>query len=436
MRVFGRALLSRLVRVEPGEDGALLWSCAYFFFLLGSAFVIRPLREEMGILGGVKNLPWLFLGTLLSMLALSPVFSTLVSWLPRRRFVPLVGHFFSLNLLVFFGLLRFLPPGAKLHAARAFFIWASVFNLFAVSVFWGVMADCFRSDQGQRLFGFIGAFGTLGGLAGSSLSAGLVRPLGEQPLLLLAVVLLQAGVWSFRRLQRHPVQGLSSGPAPHNAQEIRSVPGPAPVPASLLYGPLSGLRLVLRSPYLLLISLYLLLFTISSTLAYFAQAQIAAAGIADSSARTAFFARIDLWVNLFALVLQGAVAGRILSAVGIGGTLMVLPVLTLIGFAVLGLSPTLTVLMLFQVARRATDYGISKPAREVLYTVVGRQEKYAAKSFIDTVVYRSGDALGAGAAGVLTGLHLGGKGLVVLAVGMAPLALLWAAVGLHLGRRT
>src|SRR5260221_7209578 len=147
--------------VRPGEGKALCWSFAYFFCLLAGYYVLRPLRDEMGVAGGVRNLQWLFTATFFAMLAAVPVFGAVVARLPRRRFVPLVYQFFVVNIVTFWVLLTF--DVGKIHVARVFFVWISVFNLFAVSVFWSFMADLFASEQGKRLFGFIGAGGTAGG---------------------------------------------------------------------------------------------------------------------------------------------------------------------------------------------------------------------------------------------------------------------------------
>src|SRR5687768_852887 len=229
--------LNRLVAVRPDEVRALLWSFAYFFCLLAGYYVLRPLRDEMGIAGGVRNLQWLFTATFVAMLAAVPVFGALVARLPRRRFIPLVYHFFVINLLVFWFL--FVLDYGKVHVARVFFVWISVFNLFAVSVFWSFMADLFRSDQGKRLFGCIAAGGSAGALAGPLLTVGLAQPLGPVNLLLVAAVLLEAAVLCARRLE-------SASPQPAPAQST----APEGQPPVLGGNALAGFLLVLRSPYL------------------------------------------------------------------------------------------------------------------------------------------------------------------------------------------
>ena len=387
----------------------------------------------MGLAGGVRNLPWLFLCTLAAMLVATPLFGVLVTRFPRRQvFIPVLYRFFMLNLLIFCALLNLLPESADVHIGRVFYVWISVFNLFAVSVFWAFMADGFRLRQSKRLFGFIAVGGTLGAIAGSALTANLVEPLGRVTLILLSVCLLEAAVQCVRHLGRlfeRRAAGISAEDETtrQNSTETRPAGHDSAQPEG---GFLNGILLTLRSPYLLAITGYLFLYTLSSTFLYFEQAHIVADAIAERAARAALFARIDLWVNILTLVTQVVLTGRIIPRLGVGPTLMLLPALTALGFLGLGLAPVLTVLVIFQVLRRAGNYALVKPARETLYTVVSREEKYKAKSFIDTFVYRGGDALGASAFGLLTPIGVGLAGIAFLAI---PLALIWCIIGLYLG---
>ena len=418
-----RALLARAVELRDGEGPALGWGSAYFFLLLASYYVIRPLRDEFGVRGSENALSWLFVGTLLGTAALNPLFSELVTRLTRKVFVPVVYRVLLATLVLFWALLSFAPEGWRLPVAQAFFIWASVFNLFAVSVFWGFLADLFRPEQGKRLFGFVAVGGTLGAVAGAALTATLAGPLGPTNLILLAALLLEGAVFCVRGLVRHfRVDDASRALAP--GAEPEGVP-----PGS---GALSGLATVSRSGYLLGISLFLLLFTVSSTFLYFEQARIVKATFADSAQRTAWFARIDLWVNLLTAATQLFLSGRIVRALGVGGTLVALPVLTLAGFAALAVSPTAGVLALVMVTRRAGNFALFRPAREVLFTVLPREEKYAAKSFVDTFVYRFGDVVGAFADKGLRALGAVGATLAGL---FLPLAVAWALLSAWLGRR-
>jgi AAA family ATP:ADP antiporter len=409
-----RALLRRVVEVRDDEIGALLWSCAYSFAVLASFYVLRPLREEMGVAGGVKNLPWMFTGTLVATLAVSPLFSMLVSRYSRRRFIPYAYHFFAANLIVFFVLFRTLEGDARVAAARAFFVWTSVFNLFVVAVFWGYMADLFRSEQGKRLFGFIAAGGTLGAIAGSGLTTGAVHLIGATQLLLVAAALVQCAVLAFRRLDRLP---------------LATATGDTVMTRTGAWG---GLTLVLGSAYLLMICLYMLLYTTASTFTYLEQARLVAAASASPEARTAIFARIDLLVSILSLLLQGLLAGRIVRGIGVGPALVILPLVHLAGFASLVAWPILDMCVIFQVLRRGTDYGVAKPAREVLYTVLEREEKYKAKSFIDTFVYRGGDAV---SAWVYQLVIAGGEPAMRIAMASVPMITVWIGICLWLGGR-
>ena len=418
-----RAHLARAVDLREGEGPALGWASAYFFLLLASYYVIRPLRDEFGVRGSESALSWLFVGTLLGTAALNPLFSELVTRLTRKVFVPVVYRVLLGTLVLFWALLSFAPEGWRLPVAQAFFIWASVFNLFAVSVFWGFLADLFRPEQGKRLFGFIAVGGTLGAVAGAALTASLAGPLGPTNLILLAAVLLEGAVFCVRGLVRHfHVDDSTRAAAP--GAEPEGVP-----PGS---GALSGLATVSRSTYLLAISLFLLFFTVSSTFLYFEQARIVKATFTDSAARTAWFARIDLWVNLLSAFTQLFLAGRVVRLLGVGGTLVALPVLTLAGFAALAVSPTAGILALVMVTRRAGNFALFRPAREVLFTVLPREEKYAAKSFVDTFVYRFGDVVGAFADKGLRALGAVGATLAGL---FLPIAVGWALLSAWLGRR-
>ena len=413
------ARLRSLVRIEPGESKALGWSCAYFFLLLSSYYVIRPLRDEMGLRGTDDALSWLFVGTLAGTVALNPLFGALVRRYPRRVFVPFVYHVLAATLLLFYVLLRIMPSDSALPVARVFFVWVSIFNLFAVSVFWGFMADIWSSAQGKRLFGLVGVGGTVGAIAGGALTAGLVHAVGATRLLLLAAILLEGAVMAVRRLARIAV--------PRSA--------PAPPGEDGLTGPnawLEGLRLIARSPYLAGICLFLLLYAISSTFLYFEQARITRAAFADSASRVAFFARMDLAVNVIALTVQLFLTGRIIGWVGLGASLAVMPLLSAGGYLLLALMPVVPVLVGVQVLRRAAEFALVRPSREVLFTVVTRDEKYTAKSLIDTFVYRGGDVIGAWADRLLAALGAGGG---TLAVVFLPLGAAWVGLAAWLGRR-
>jgi len=389
--------LGRLVLVEAGEGVALLWSMAYFFLLLFGLYLLRPVREAIGIARGADKLPWLMTGTLLAMVLVNPAFAALVSKLPRRRFIPWVYRFFALTMLAFFLAFHFLPHRSP-ALGYAFYIWLSVFNLFVVSVFWGLMSDVWSEDQGKRLFGCIATGGTLGAIAGAALTGaitkgfaigGLVVKVDPLSLLLLSMLTLELAVQCVNRL----ASIFHLGDVAHGARE----PGP---------GPLEGLRLIVTSRYLQLICAYMLLFTITSTFLYLQQGSIVEQAFSGTAARTAAFARIDFWVNVLTLTTQVLLTGRIVTALGIPFVLAILPVLTLAGFGALWIWPTFGVMALFQVLRRGLHYAVDRPARELLYIPLGPEERYKSKPFIDTFVYRGGDLLGVWAPTALAALAI------------------------------
>jgi len=412
------ARFGQLIHAEPGEVKAVLSAFAYFFFLLSSYYILRPLRDETGVAGGVDKLPWLFSGTFVAMLLAVPAFSAIAARLPRHRFIPLVYRFFVANIVIFWALFHFAPAGFRVGAARAFFIWTSVYNLFVVSVFWGFMADIFRHEQGARLFGFIAAGGSAGALAGPLVTTWLVKPLGVANLLLVSALLLEASVQCVGVLHRWSVA--------HGQRPDERAAAQQPLGGDFL----SGIRLVFRSRFLLGICLYVVLLTATATLLYFEQARIVLHASGDPRVRTALFARIDLIVNVLTLLLQAFVTGRLVRGGGIRFGIGLLPVITILCFAILGLAPTLFVLMGVQAVRRATHFGIERPAREILYTDVSREERYKSKSFIDTVVYRGGDAATAWMSSWLQALGLGAVAGVAIA-----LSLLWLWNSLSLARK-
>jgi AAA family ATP:ADP antiporter len=415
--------LRQLLALRPGEGRALGWSFAYFFFLLAGYYVLRPLRDEMGIAGGVRNLHWLFTATFAVMLAAVPAYGALVARLPRRRFIPLVYHFFVANIAVFWLLLSF--DLGKVQVARVFFVWISVFNLFAVSVFWSYMADLFASEQGKRLFGFIAAGGSAGALLGPLLAVGLALPLGPVNLLIVAALLLELAVLCARRLETAAPPAAAVG-APH-ADTTAAPPGSA----GLGGGWLTGIAMVLRSPYLAGIALWVALLSLAGTFLYFQQANIVAAASDDPAVRTRIFASIDLAIGILTLIVQLLATGKLIGRFGVGRAAAALPLVFVLGFLLLAVAPMLLVVVAFQAIQRTANFALSNPAREVLFTVLQREEKYKAKNVIDIVVFRGADA----ASGWLFALMRGaGLELSTLSLAAVPLAGVWFALALALGR--
>jgi len=412
-------LLNRMIDVRPAELRALGWSWLYIFSVLSAYYILRPIRDEMGVAGGVENLQWLFTGTLFGMILVNPPFAALVAKLPRVRFISIAYRFFIANLLIFVLLLKIASAEQDIWIGRVFFIWTSVFNLFVVSVFWALMVDVFSSEQSKRLFGFISAGATLGAIVGSSITASLASHVPATYLMVGSAVLLEVAVFSVRQLSR--LSDVLHRRPTVGAEET-------PIGGSLL----SGFTHAFKSPYLVNVSVYILLYAITSTFLYFQQADIARQAFANRGARTAFFARIDLWVNILTLAAQLFVTGRVLGVFGVAFTLATLPALSVLGFSALAVTPTLVILVIYQVLRRAGNFAFARPSREVLFTVVPREDKYKAKSFIDTVVYRTGDQVGAWS---YAGLSFIGLGMIGIAITAVPISIAWLVNGLWLGRK-
>ena len=399
---------------------ALLWASLFCFCALFAYSILRPIRDAMGAESGVENLPWLFLATLVAMLIVNPPYAALVAKLPRVRFISYTYRFFASNLVAFF--LVFLLGGAQVQkvAGGVFFVWTSVFNLFVVSVFWAFMVDVFSREQGKRLFGFIGAGATVGAILGSSVPAFLAERVGTTPLLLISVVLLEAGVFAMRRLS-----GIATA--------LQTATGVAREEALIGGGMLAGFQRAVSSPYLLNVSLYMLLYTFTSTVLYFQQVDIAANYFDGRAARAAFFGKVDLTVNTLTLITQLFLTSRIIGALGVALTLSILPLFSLLGFAWLGIMPTIAAIVGLQVTRRASNFAIARPTREVLYTVLSREDKYKAKSFIDTAVYRLGDQVGAWSYAGLGALGLALPGIALYVA--VPISAVWLLNAFWLGRR-
>lgn len=404
------------VKVEAGERVPLLWSFLYFFCLLCGYYMLRPVRDEMAIEGGVQHLPWMMTGTFLTLLLATPLFGFLSARLPRARLMLSVYAFFIGHLLLFFAAMT-----SQWHPewiARAFFVWLSVFNLFVVSVFWSFMADVFSPAQGVRLFGVIAAGGSAGAIAGPVLTTG-VTYLCPIPVLMLvsAVWLMLCGICIYR---------LDGWAAAHSAH--RKAVADVPLGGSMW----AGIRAVAASPYLLGICAYLFLLTMSATVLYMEQTALVGREIPSPESRTRLFAWLDFIVNVLTFVMQVWVTNRLVLRFGLGAALLVLPVVTATGFAAIVFSPLLPVFLTLTVARRVGEYAIAKPAREVLFTVLNREDKYKAKNFIDTAVSRGGDA---STGWLVSGVKALGATTGIVAGALVPLMLLWGWVGWRLGQQ-
>jgi AAA family ATP:ADP antiporter len=409
------AVLAPFVEVERHEIAGLLWSFAFFFFVLCAYYIIRPLRDEMGVSLGPERLQWLFSAVFVVMLGAVPLFGWVVSSFARRRIVPIVYGFLIANLLGFWATFQIGAHGAVV--AGTFFVWVSVFNLFVVSLFWSLMSDLYRSEQATRLYGFIAAGGSAGALAGPLFTQSLVGSVGPTNLLLLSALLLIAATQSALVLRR-----LFAG---HGASQGEDRP--------LGKGLLAGAIAVWRSPYLFRIALWILIANLVSTLFYLEQARIVGETLADRTQRVQLFARLDLAVSAATILAQVFLTARVLACVGLGKAIAILPTFAALGLVGLALSPTLAVIVSILAIERALAFAIANPAVKVLYTVLEPEQKYKAQNFNDTVVFRAGDAASGWIFNSLAkslGLSLGAVAGLSL-----PLALLWLALSLRLGRQ-
>lgn len=412
--------IARLVGLKPGEFFAVAWSFIYFFSLLSAYYMLRSVREAMAIMGGTENIPWLFTGTFVVMVLATPVFGWVASRFPRKQFLPWVYYFFIFNILIFFSLFTY---GLRneletVWIARAFFVWLSVFNLFVVSVFWSFMADIYSKEQGRRLFGVISAGGSAGALLGPLMTSVLVVPLGFQNLLPLSAGFLMFSVYCVAQLRRWAEQGPSEG---HDVPVDTSKP--------IGGGALAGIRQVLTSPYLGAIALGGVFASLMGTATYIYMAQLISENFATTDEQTQIFAMIDAMTNALSLIGQLIVVKQVVQRFGVGVSLAILPVVSVIGFALLAANPVFIVIAALQVIRRSLTFGLAKPTSDMLYTVVSPEEKYKAKNFTETAVYRGGDLAGAWAVRMMAGLGLSGVSLVCV-----PLAVLWTIIALWLGK--
>ncbi|SNT20523.1 ATP:ADP antiporter, AAA family [Ekhidna lutea] len=403
-------LVKRIFNISSGELKPVMASFFYFFFLMSSYFILRPVRDEMGIQAGVENMQWLFTGTFITMLLIVPVFGYLMKRYQRQKLIPGIYIFFCFNILVFYVLFTFFTVP---FVSIIFFIWLSVFNLFVISIFWSFNADIFSSDQAKRLYGPIAAGGSSGAIFGPVIASSLAGQIGVTNLLLISALLLGLATYFLKRLIKHS-----------NARGERKLV--TPIKGSIW----EGLKLMIRSPYLKQIGLFVLLYTCISTFLYFEQAHIISEAFAVSEDRTSYFGFRDLLVNSSTLFLQFFITERFLRKAGIIFCLILVPVVASFGFLSLGISQSVIVLLIVQVLYRSLNFSIQRPSREVLFTKVSVREKYNTKNFIDTALYRGGDALSGWLFAGLSAL----ASLQAISFLAIPLTVVWALSGLRSGR--
>ena len=405
----------------------MLLSFVYFFFAMSAWFVLRPIRDEIAAASGVRNLPYLFLGTLGATLLFNPIYGALVVRFRVRTFIAATYHIFVANLFVFYLLMRMGESGSgstfDLWMGRGFYVWTSVFNFFVISIFWSFMADAFTSDQAKRLFGFIGVGGTLGSIAGSGFTAAMAASIGTKNLLLVSALLLEVAVLVVLKFPRRATVATSTPP------EVG-----APADSDILIGGSAwgGLTRLLQSPYLLAIAAFLTLYILGSTVLYASQTDLVGRLYPTREARTTVLAQLELAAQLLTLFTQFFFTGRITKWLGLAVTLAIVPALTMLGFGALGLFPVFQTLAVLTVCRRAANFSLMNPAMETLFTVVSREDKYKAKNFIETFVYRFSDQLTVWGYAGLAALGLGLSGIAFVVV---PVAGVGVALALWLGKR-
>lgn len=415
--------LQRLFNLRADEVIPVLLAALYFFCVLTALMLVRPARDALGMERGIESVRWLFMGTALVTLLVNPVFGLLVSRFRRLPFIATTYAFFAASLVGFYLLIALAPGSVGTTSGQVFYVWFSVFNLFATMVFWALMADRFSLEQSKRFFPLIAVGGTAGAIVGPALASLLARPLGTPALLLVAAgfLLLAIGA-AWWVAARQPERAADRDPEAAPAVERDALIGGSAW---------AGLRAVLRSPYLLGIAAYVVILAIMTTFIYFTRLQMVAALGDDLDLRTTWLANIDLVTQVATLLMQAVLAGHLMRRLGVPLTLALLPATVALGFIGLAVVGSLAALVVFEACYRAVQRAIMRPARETLYTVVSREDKYKAKAFIDTFVYRVGDVVGAQTEGLLARL---GMGLAALASVAIPLALAWGVLGLWLGR--
>jgi AAA family ATP:ADP antiporter len=411
-----KLLFAKIVDVKPNELRALWLGFFFHFLILTGYYITKPIRDSIGA-SSIEALPWMFTATLGAMLVANAAFAATVARMSRRKFIPLAYGFFIVVFVLFFIAMRSRPAAEQVWIGRGFFVWVSVFNLFNTAVFWAFMTDLFTVEQGKRLYGFIAVGGTLGAILGAYITKHYVGEIGPANLLVIAAAMFAIAGFLVRFF-------------PHGfAEQDKTAAAPeAPIGGSVW----SGITHICSSPYLMGLAASIVLYTTTSTWAYFQQSELAGGVLKTSIARTEFFGSLEIWVNSITVIIQIFLTGRLLKWFGVGFTLVALPFLSMFGFAAMGVAASLALLAVFQVARRAAAYALMRPSREILFTVLKREDKYKVKSVTDTLGYRTGDQLGAWSYHGLQGLGLSLNTISWIAV---PITVGWCVLSIWLGRK-
>ncbi len=410
-----KSYLSGLLLIRDEERNTVFSAFGYFSCLMFGYYLLRPLRESLAVSSGHQTVPWLFTGTFFAMLAVVPVYGYLVSRYSQKKFLPAIYLFFIFNLFAFVLVIEYLP--GNVWTERVYFVWLSVFNLFIVSVFWSFMANVFNSEQAKRLFGFIAAAGSLTAILSSAVSSVISSMVDIQGVMLFAILMLGGALYFQLRLIN--ARDLDLDYTLH--------------PDKVIGGSIfAGATTVVRSPYLFRISVVLVLMVVISTIFYYAEIYIVEKYLSEGEQHRRYFSLVNLGVNVVAFVLQFFMTGRLLRRYGAAWTLAIMPAFTLIALIILGLSPTLLVIGLLQVFRRGGEYGLMKPARDLLYTQVTPEEKFKSKNFIDTAIYRGGDVV---SGHLYRLLHtMANLSIQVILLLMIPLAAFWIWISWTTGK--
>lgn len=422
-----RNLAKPLFSLDKQEFRIVLLSASYFFLLLCAYYILRPIRETMGISRSADDLPYLFLGTMTTLLLLAPAIGALVSKYQRNQFIPIAYRFIAINLVIFFALLKLVPEDYLFSVGIVFYVWLSAVNMLMISLFWGFMSDGIPLARSKQLFPMIAIGGTAGAMLGSTIAQQFIEILGQSYLLLVSVVVLELAVRLVKRLDQE-FENYEKEPQVLIEPDLVVETNHQSKYAQWF----SGIKYTLSSPYIMAIAGYIFFYTITSTFLYFQQGNLVAAATSDSSERVQIFSNIDFWSNTLTLLMQLFISAELLKRFGIGVILVGLPLFVLGGFIALSISPTLAVVIVFQALRRSLNYGLFKPAREMLFTIIPTEQKYKAKTFVDSFVYRGGDAIGALIQKILAAFSLA-VGAVALIV--VPIAAAWSLLAMYLGRR-
>lgn len=414
-------MMRALAKIEPHELRAVRLSFLYFFLIMASYYILRPIRDALGTVYGADRLEELFTYTFVATFLAAPVYAWFASKLKLQTFLPWVYGFFVINILIFYVLFEADPESRAL--AAAFYVWLSVFNMFMISVFWSFMADIYSRSQSKRVFGFVAAGGSVGAAVGPAITTALVTVVGTGTLLLISAAGFGLAILTVRSLVKEKENLRTSDE--EDVQHTR-------LDHKLGGNAIAGFKLLLSSPYLLLIAAFVLLLTWISTIVYFQQAEFISNAFASRDERTQVFAIVDLAVNLCAIAIQLFGTSRIVTRFGVTTGLVLNPIIMIFAFIAVAISPVLVVLLGIQIVRRVSEYAIARPSREMLFTTIDQESKYKAKSVIDTVVYRFGDL---SAAWAQAGLASVGLGVVGIAVFGAAVSVVWGGIALLLGRK-